>query len=212
MASPPSCSGPDPARSADALRESWRGETAERYARERFGSRRHARRDANLVERCLRRFRVPEGGVVLDTPCGTGRLRSVLERGRRYVGLDVSADMLAAGDAGSTPVEGDAFHLPFREGAVPLVVCCRLLHHLDDVAPVVRELVRVASGHVLASYWDRASWQALRNGRRPHDRRRARRSAEVREAFERAGARVLGFEHTFRFVSQQSWVVARVGG
>jgi cyclopropane fatty-acyl-phospholipid synthase-like methyltransferase len=45
---------------------------------------------ARLVETC------PPGGVVLDAPCGTGKyFAAVAEAGRRVVGIDQSAGMLA---------------------------------------------------------------------------------------------------------------------
>jgi len=193
------------------LHRKWRGETAERYADGRFRSAARARRDPTLVQRCLRRYAIPAGGLVLDVPCGTTRLFDAVATGRRYVGLDVSADMLRAADAPATLLVGDALRLPFADRSVPLVLCCRLLHHLPEIEGVVRELVRVSSGFVLASFWDSASWQARRNARRPRaEPRRARPAAEVRAAFEAAGADVLGFEHNLRFISQQTFAVARV--
>jgi SAM-dependent methyltransferase len=50
----------------------------------------HRRFVADLVERC------PPGGIVLDAACGTGKYFSmVLDAGRRVVGTDQSAGMLA---------------------------------------------------------------------------------------------------------------------
>lgn len=47
-----------------------------------------------LVETC------PEGGLVLDAPCGTGRyFELVIEAGRRVVGIDQSVGMLAIAEA-----------------------------------------------------------------------------------------------------------------
>jgi len=49
---------------------------------------------ARLLETC------PPGGVVLDAPCGTGRyFAQVAASGRRVVGIDQSAGMLAEADA-----------------------------------------------------------------------------------------------------------------
>lgn len=193
------------------LRRKWRGAAAEHYANRRFGSRARAGRDPALVRRCLSRYRVPAGGLVLDVPCGTARLREAVAVGRRYVGLDVSPEMLREAQGPGTLLVGDALRLPFVDRSVPLVLCCRLLHHLTEIDDVVRELVRVSSGFVLASFWDGASWQARRNARRhPAETRRARPTSEVRAAFEAAGAEVLGFEHNLRFVSQQTFAVARV--
>jgi SAM-dependent methyltransferase len=54
----------------------------------------HRRFVAELVERC------PPGGVVLDAACGTGKyFAMVLDAGRRVVGTDQSAGMLATARA-----------------------------------------------------------------------------------------------------------------
>ena len=115
-------------------------------------------------------------------------------------------------------VRGDAFRLPFAGGAFEAVVACRFLHHLhgeDDLLRAVAELVRVSSRLVVASFWDAASLPAWRrrlglakdegpSGRRAHPKR------AIRAAFEAAGARVVGFRHSFRFVSQQTFAAAVV--
>lgn len=192
------------------------------YADSRWKSSRRARRDLELVTACLDRWapRRPLGRV-LDAPSGTGRLRPALTaRARHYVGLEFSAAMQAqdAGGAGAHLVRGDAFRLPFAGGAFEAVVACRFLHHLhgeDDLLRAVAELVRVSSRLVVASFWDAASLPAWRrrlglakdegpSGRRAHPKR------AIRAAFEAAGARVVGFRHSFRFVSQQTFAAAVV--
>ena len=156
--------------------------------------------------------------MVLDVPCGTARLRPVIEtHAARWVGLDVSLSMLsaAAAPAGAL-LRGDVEALPFADGAFEAVVCCRLLHHLHDTdcfQRTVNELVRVSRRVVLASFWDAASLPARHRRAFPHHgRRRQGRIAHAKPyvalAFAQAGAEVVGFRHTLRFFSRQTFVIA----
>ncbi len=159
---------------------------------------------------------------MLDAPCGTGRLRAAIEgHADRWVGLDVSASMLEAmtGEERSA-VCGDVEALPFPDDAFDAVVCCRLLHHLRDeevFRQTVAELVRVSRDLIVASFWDAAALPALRRRYLPALGRRARgriphAKAQVARVFEAAGAEVVGFRHSLRFVSRQTFVVARKRG
>jgi SAM-dependent methyltransferase len=215
----------DPVRPTDDLRARvrtrWQAEDAgSHYAIRRFRDPRAALRDPLLVQRILDLHGVrPSLKPVLDVPCGTGRLRSVLERrGMRYVGTDVSPSMLAeaATARDASLVRADAERLPFVEDSFDVVVCCRLLHHLQDeevLESVVRELVRVSARMVIASFWDSASWHAWRRrmGLRRDEGPRGRRAVSkrtLRRVFDEAGAGIVGFHHSFRFVSQQTFAVA----
>ena len=193
----------------------WNDEGAgERYRDRRFRSARAAGRDPRLVQRLLQRYAGGEKKLVLDVPAGAGRLRDVLTAtGAKVVSVDNSWSMLAAAGPGTLRLRGDALRLPFRARSFELVVCCRLFHHLTDDGGRVRllsELLRVASQRVLVSFWDAASWHALR---RRHGLRRARhddaRLACSRSDMERlarlAGARVLGHAASLRFVSPQTF-------
>jgi SAM-dependent methyltransferase len=191
-----------------------------RYAVQRWKDPRAALRDPMLVERILARHGVRPGlRPILDAPCGTGRLRPVLERrGLRYVGVDISAPMLHQARDGdpSGLVQGSITRLPFQEGSFDVVVCCRLLHHLHEpgeLESAVRELTRVSHRLIVASFWDSASLHAWRQrvGLRRSEGPRGRRAISkrvLRDLFEDAGAQVVGFHHSFRFVSQQAFVVA----
>lgn len=190
------------------------------YALRRFRDPRARLRDPMLVDRILARYGVrPSLRPVLDAPCGTGRMRAVIERrGLRYVGLDASAEMLgeAATSGADALVRARIELLPFESNAFEAVICCRLLHHLDEreeLEPAVAELVRVSHRLVIASFWDAASlhaWRArvgLRRSEGPRGRRAVSKQRLAR-AFDEAGASVASFHHSFRFVSQQAFVVA----
>jgi SAM-dependent methyltransferase len=202
-------------------RDKWsEPDSGARYVGPRFRTRRAALRDPALVERILVRDGTrPSLRPVLDAPCGTGRLRTVFERrGMRYVGIDVSWPMLLEARRGAEAglVMGFVDRMPFQDDSFDVVLCCRLLHHLhdfDEAQAVVRELVRVAHRLVIVSYWDTASlhaWRARVGLRRPEgpSGRRALPKRALRKMFDAAGAEIVGFHHSFRFVSQQAFAVA----
>jgi SAM-dependent methyltransferase len=77
------------------------------------------------VELLLERVAFPEGAPVLDLGCGGGRhLRALQARGVRAVGLDLSAELLAAAHRlvpGAPLVRGDMRRLPFAGGSFRVV-------------------------------------------------------------------------------------------
>jgi SAM-dependent methyltransferase len=211
---------PPPARPADRGASDPRSDpdAPAQRAGTRGKKRRSALRDPAIVERILVRQGARPGlRPVLDAPCGTGRLRGVFERrGMRYVGVDVSMPMLREAGEGAGLVVAVVDRLPFRDDSFDVVLCCRLLHHLEreeETEAVVRELVRVAHRMVIVSFWDRASLRAWRArvGRRRAESPRGVRSLSkraVKRLFESAGADIVAFHHSFRFVSQQTFAVA----
>jgi len=186
------------------------------YAGKRWRNARAEGRDGRLIARLLQRQNLAVGASVLDAPCGTGRLERVLtERSARYVGLDISADML--GRFAAARVQASAWQMPFADGRFDTVVCCRLLHHVAETAPreaLLRELVRVARRFVVVSFWDAQSLHAWRRrkGLRSASHRDARvalRRGELEGLLARAGAEVLDYAHSLRLISQQAFVLAR---
>lgn len=204
----------NPVRTHNAIRSRWsEGERASNYSRGRFRSARAARRDPDHISALLTEHGVQ--GPILDVPCGTGRLRSALaSHTEEYFGVDSSLPMLSESADTSKLMAADALQLPFATGTFDVVVACRLFHHLgqsEDRIALARELARVSSRLVIASFWDAASWHSLR--RRvglKHDTstRRSQSKKMLRAELERSGLRVLGWRHTFRFISQQAFFVA----
>ena len=200
-----------------------RPDAGRHYVSGRFRSARARDRDPRLVARLLREHGVGSDAAVkpaglLDVPCGTGRLSSVLAAtGVPITSVDVASPMLAALPDTARRVQASAAELPFADRSFDVVVCCRLLHHLqtpEDLQRVIGELVRVSSRLVIASFWDAGSlpaWRVrvgLKASEGPRGRR-ARARAEIARLFTEAGAAPTGFAHSFRFLSQQAFVCAR---
>jgi len=131
--------------------------------------------------------RLPKNALVLDLPCGAGRLLpTICQRGLRYVGADFSLAMVGEARLGASarPVVGftqaDAEHLPFRDQAVDCVVIWRLIHHLGNSQvreAMLREARRVSRDCVLLSFHHALSFTAVRKfvqrtvfGRKQHGR------------------------------------------
>lgn len=96
--------------------------------------------------------------VTLDVGCGTLLLEERLSRsGRRFVGLDLSKEMIALGrgkglENVSLVVNGDAESLPFPEGSFGSVVSCYVVKYVRT-SKFARELGRVTRpGGVVALY------------------------------------------------------------
>jgi ubiquinone/menaquinone biosynthesis C-methylase UbiE len=128
----------------------------------------------------------------------------------------------AATGAYARLVQGDAFRLPFRDGAFAAAICVRLLQHLDaeDRRKVLSELRRVVGGEgpgggrAVVSFFDAATFEAwrARSRRREVRSRRAVPLAEFTADCEAAGwrvarvARKLGrlTEHVFVLVEHRA--------
>jgi SAM-dependent methyltransferase len=195
-------------------------EAGTRYSKTRWRSHRAANRDPRLVQKLLARH---AQGLsierVLDVPCGTGRLNEALSQLGMVTSVDVSLSMLQAHTSRlGRGVQASAWELPLASDSFDLVVSCRLMHHVGDSqrrAALIAELARVSGGLVLASFWDKASWHAwrrsagMRRARHP-DGRVSVAKDQLATDFEAAGAQVLGFAHSLKFVSPQTWIAARV--
>jgi ubiquinone/menaquinone biosynthesis C-methylase UbiE len=105
---------------------------------------------------------LPAGSVVLDVPCGTGRIDNWLLNARlRVVAADISSEMLAVARQKVRPtaswlgfLRADADHLPLRSRSVDVVLCIRFLHLLDREARlrVLSEVARVARRGVIIEF------------------------------------------------------------
>jgi SAM-dependent methyltransferase len=148
---------PETARFPDSL-TGYRHLDAARYERRRYGS--IARRMNHwFLERALGRALAPvaAGGLVLDTPSGTGILHGFLaSRGYRVVASDLSRPMIAQSQRRGQAAGGvlaDIRHLPFRRDSFDAVVCSRFIMHLPRGArgETLRTLAELSRGPVIAT-------------------------------------------------------------
>ena len=140
---------------------------ASAYATRRFPAARE-RRERRAFERLLVHL---DPGLQLDVPCGAGRLGASLASKGRVIGLDASEPMLRESRAApgyAALAMGDAFALPFADGAFAGAACVRLLHHLraEDRRRVLAELRRVTRGPFVVSFYDAATFQAWKAKRK----------------------------------------------
>ena len=204
------------------MEERWiASDSGRAYVDRRWRSRGARNRDPRLLSGLLQRhLSNPQVQQVLDVPCGTGRLQETLERFGPVTAMDVSRSMLTQRSSQRPGLQGDAWCMPFQDGRFELVVSCRLLHHVADPgrrADLVRELCRVSRGWVLASFWDARCWHAWRRrqGRRRAnhpDARVAVARGQLEADFEAAGARVIDYRSSLRWITPQTWLLARIRG
>jgi ubiquinone/menaquinone biosynthesis C-methylase UbiE/membrane-associated phospholipid phosphatase len=138
-------------------------DVAETYDRRRFhslGGRYNNWRLYRLLNRILQLL--PPGSVVLDIPCGTGRIDDwLLKRSLRVIAADISGAMLDVARRQVRPLPSgleflrtDANHLPFRSHSVDGVFSIRFLHLMDasDRRRVLTEVARVAKQWAIVEY------------------------------------------------------------
>jgi len=107
------------------------------------------------------RANVPTGASVLDIGCGTGALAARIRKaGYQVVGVDPSKGMLRVLKGRAPSVDAVAacgMTLPFADDRFDLVYCVAVMHHIAEVAGVLRtlrEIVRVAKRGGLVLVWD----------------------------------------------------------
>jgi ubiquinone/menaquinone biosynthesis C-methylase UbiE len=128
---------------------------------------------ARLAETLARLAGETGGGLLVDLGCGTG---NVLVRARehfdRVLGIDVATRMLAEASAQELPVlRGNAYRLPLPDGCAAVVTAFSVLHHMEDLPGLFREIHRVLRpGGAFHSDWDpnsRLSYGLIRLMRHP---------------------------------------------
>jgi ubiquinone/menaquinone biosynthesis C-methylase UbiE len=84
----------------------------------------------------------------LDLGCGNGYFSAQLNEMAPTVGVDFSQKMLAMNPL-SQKLQMDAEHLAFQDMSFDLVFCHALLHHVENMDAVIREMRRVSKRHVV---------------------------------------------------------------
>ena len=184
---------------------------AERYDRERF-SRFTGRIFDKLEKRALKRAfaSVPRSSLVMDLPCGTGRLaETLLEQGFRVVGVDRFASVVAdVHDLARTSAD-----------AYDVALCARVLMHfpLPEQIAFLRSVSRLAKGTVVFSQSISTPWQRLRRRVKamignPPPARWPISEAQLRQLLAGAGLREVRRVRVASLVSEGMFVVAEPAG
>ena len=158
--------------------------------RDRWTKRISTWREFGLLDRMLRNQGPCK--VLLDLPCGGGRLSPPMAR---YTDLLIEADV-ALGQVRYGCKHGQVstrqawmiasgFQIPLRDASVDGTVCVRLTHHLPSGAEreqLVRELLRVSKRFLILSFFDYYSPKnTLRRLRRPFNRKPPKSTMKVGE-------------------------------
>ena len=173
----------------DALQRFSTKEAAEKYNKALIGTKKHEREMAALAKAL---DYIPNGSSVLDFPCGTGRLYTMLaSKGFEISAVDSSWHMasIARGNRPeSSSSQGtlqqfavsDVLKTAFADKSFDAVVCNRLFHHFFESEirrAAFAELNRITRKSVIVSYYSTRCIDSytfkLKNklrGRNPTDR------------------------------------------
>jgi 2-polyprenyl-3-methyl-5-hydroxy-6-metoxy-1,4-benzoquinol methylase len=198
---------------------------AQRYDSERFSGLAGRVFDA-LEKRAIRRAfaGVPRNAVVMDLPCGTGRLaETLLEQGFHVVGVDISAAMLHVAERklerfGSQfeTLVSDVHELARKQQApYDVALCARVLMHfpLDQQIHFLRSVATLTKGTVVFSQSLSTPYQRLRRqlkrlmGNRP-PAAYAITERDLQQLLSNAGLREVRRYRVARAVSEGMFVVA----
>ena len=158
-------------------------QNAERYNasyKKGFGKRWSTVREFKLLQRLL--GKQPRSSLLLDLPCGGGRLTPALAPSSDPVieadvalGQVLHSKQNAIADIDQMWMTASALSIPLRDNSVDGSVCCRLNHHLpraEDRDQLVRELLRVSKRFVIMTYFDYHSIKnTIRRIRRPFNKK-----------------------------------------
>jgi len=106
---------------------------------------------------------LPEGSLVLDLPCGTGRITEfLLSKGYRVWGTDISQEMLKVAQKKLSSFgesinfrQAEAENLPFEDKFFDSATCIKLMGHIPPKTRVkiLQEIKRVTKGPFVVAYY-----------------------------------------------------------
>jgi len=161
------------------------------------------RREYELLRRHV--GRVGRSRIILDLPCGGGRLTPAFaDSADLVIEADIAIGQVLYGRAESsvrTPriwMTASAFHIPLKNASIDGTICVRLSHHLPTAAErerLLRELLRVSRRFVIMTYFDHHSLKnTLRRLTRPFNRKPPKMTmvtADVARLARASGARLV---------------------
>ena len=137
---------------------------AETYDRIRFDSFKGKladKREKEIIGKFLKVL--PEGSLVLDLACGTGRITEfLLSKGYKVCGVDISKEMLKVarervGSSGKLVnfYQAEAESLPFEGRIFDSATCIKLFGHIppETRIKILQELKRVTKGPFVVAYY-----------------------------------------------------------
>ncbi len=171
--------------------------------RQHLLKRQSTQREFKLIQQHV--ARIGRSRVILDLPCGGGRLTPAFaDTADLVIEADIAHGQLLfnrAESTGKTPrvwMTASAFHIPLRDDSVDGIFCIRLSHHLPTAAErerLLTELLRVSRRFVVMTFFDHHSLKnLLRRLRRPFDRQPPKMTmttARVAELAKERGARLI---------------------
>lgn len=159
----------------DATQHYKNAAVAKDYDRVRFSSvagRVFNNQERRIIQECFQDL--PRDTIILDIPCGTGRLAdALLESGLRVHGADISAEMLdvakerLAGYGGHFTTEVmDAFKLTGNERQFEAALCARVLMHfpLETQIKFLRGVASVTQKRIVINHSLSSPYQRFRRG------------------------------------------------
>ncbi|MEK6577032.1 MAG: methyltransferase domain-containing protein [Nitrospirota bacterium] len=113
------------------------------------------------IDKVLREIK--EGGLILDVPCGTGRLIPLFAgRSFKWLGADISFEMMEVARRRSEGLKNrmgnvrlDSEHMPFKPESFDCVASIRFIYHVptgDGRVAMLREMARVSKKWVIIDY------------------------------------------------------------
>jgi ubiquinone/menaquinone biosynthesis C-methylase UbiE len=164
------------------------------------------------------------GAVILDAPCGTGRISSLfLENGLKVIGGDISGQMMAVARKRLSGAKGginfcrmDLTRLPLRDDAVTGAFSIRFLPHIPSSERILMlsELRRISQKWVVISVSISNPWHRLRRKirdwlRLPKPVRYPVTLQGIEMELDQAGLRIVRKAWTFPILSEQILLVCR---
>lgn len=157
----------------------------------------------NTIEKALKSLE--KGSLILDIPCGTGRLSPlVLQNGFRWLGADISYEMMEVArektaryrDAiGNVRLESE--RMPFKSGSIDCVASIRFIYHVlsrEERIAILREMNRISRKWVIIDYNYsnpvRSLYRRIGYLVRPPRRKRRLSMKEIYEELAEAGLKV----------------------
>jgi 2-polyprenyl-3-methyl-5-hydroxy-6-metoxy-1,4-benzoquinol methylase len=165
--------------------------------------------------------RFDRAASLLDVPCGAGRFAETIAPGprRRVVFADASQAMLDASRAaleaagcGSVDLRLEDVTKGTPDGRFDVVLCVRLLHHLEkseDFEAALDYLVKGASLGIICSFASSSTWKGWWRLRRPTKRssETLRSRKAMARAFAARGWRIRATRCVSFVFSTQTWLL-----